>query len=179
MFINNMFYHYENIVNKLFCCIIMFFIMLQSFFVPMSINADKIVTDELSAQNDIFSAVFVVEKTINDFACSVVGNIFQKNSKEKNETQKPVTPPTGNEPSILSVTQFSKTINNQLNFSLSVTGFFAGNFYFHEYDVGFIDNIKSFTIYFLEMLLKYSFGSKYGDSVIINNNYRCFFINPA
>lgn len=179
MFINNMFYHYKNIVNKLFCCIIMFFIMLQSFFVPISINADKIVTDELSAQNDIFSAVFVVEKTINDFACSIVGNIFQKNSKEENETQKPVTPPTGNEPSILSVTQFSKTINNQLNFSLSVNDLFSTDFYFHEYDVGFIDNIKSFTIYFLEMLLKYSFGSKYGDSVIINNNYRCFFINPA
>lgn len=179
MFINNMFYYYKNMINKLFCCIITFFIMLQSFFVPVNINTDKFVTDELSAQNNIFSAVFVVEKTINDFACSVVGNIFQNSSREENKTQKPSAPSNNNEPSILSVLQFNKTINNQLNIYLSTSSFFAGNFYFHEYDVGFIDNIKIFTIYFLEMLLMYSFGSKYGDSCIINNNYRCFFVNPA
>lgn len=179
MFINNMFYHYKSIINKFFCCVIVAFVMLQSFFVPISINTDKLVTDELFAQNNIFSAVFVVEKTINDFACSVVGNIFQNSSREENKTQRSSVPSNNNEPSIISVLQFSKTINNQLNVSLSVSSFFPGNFYFHEYDVGFIDNIKNFTIYFLEMLLMYSFGSKYGDSCIIKNNYRCFFVNPA
>jgi hypothetical protein len=154
--------------------------MLQSFFVPINIKSNEIITDELAVQNDIFSAVFVVEKTINDFACSVMGNIFQNNSQKENKTQKESVPSNNNEPSILSVSQFGKTINNQLtSLAVLVSSFLNNSFYFYEYDVGFIDNIKSFTIYFLEMLLIYSFGSKYGDSCIINNNYRCFFVNPA
>jgi len=178
VFTNDIFYYYKNMINKLFCCIMIFFIMLQSFFIPININLNEIPNDELSAQNDIFSAVFVVEKTINDFACSVVGNILQNKSQKENKTQKNSVPSNNNESSILSIIQFSKTINNQLNITASAVSSLFNCFYFHEYDVGFIENIKSFTIYFLEMLLKYSFGSKYGD-FIINNNYKCFFVNPA
>ena len=178
MFINIV---YKNIITKLFCCIIAFSIMCQVFVIPVNIGYDNIADDSLSVQTDIFSAVFVVEKTISEFTCSVVGNIFGQTSKQKKEskTNNKKLPSNKNELSILSVFQVNKTLNLQTISSVLLNKLLINDFCFREYDVGFIENIKNFTIYFLEMLLESSSCSRYGDYYINNNFYGSFVINPA
>lgn len=178
MFINTV---YKNIITKLFCCIIAFSVMCQVFIVPANIGYDNFSDENLSVQTDIFSAVFVVEKTISEFACSVAGNIFGQTSKQKSEskTNNKNFPANKSELSILSVFQINKTLNLQTASAVLLNKFLISGFYFCEYDVGFIENIKSFTIYFLEMLLTSSSCSRYGDYYINNNFSSSFFINPA
>ena len=178
MFINSMFCNYKNMINKLFCCIIVCSMIWQSVFLSLNINCAETINENITVQNDIFSAVFVIEKTINEFTCSIVGSIFKQTSKEENKTQKSSTPSNFNELSIVSVFQFNEFLNlySQTMFYKRIFLFDMCGFY--QADVGFIKNTKIFTVYFLEMLLKYSFSSIYGD-YNINNIYINSLRNPV
>ena len=170
MFINDIFYNYKNIINKLFCCIIVCSIIWQSAFLSLNIKNKEYITDNILIQNDIFSAVFIIEKTINEFTCSIVGNIFKQTSKEDNKTQKSSIPSKFNELSIVSVFQFNEFLNSYLQSLLPNKFFLSDINSLYQADVGFIKSTKIFTVYFLEMLLKYSFSGIYGD-YNINNIY--------
>ena len=177
MFINNIFYNCKNMINKLLVCIIACSIICQSFLFFSSISSNNFadVDNDILVQNDIFSVVFIVEKTINNLACSITGNIFQQNSKAQDNTNKSSAPTNMNELSILSVSQFNEVFNFQFTILSCLNGIIISVLNFQT-DVGCIYNLRYFTVYFLEMLRKSSSSSVYGNSNIIYKNY---LVNPA
>ena len=180
MFINNIFYDCKNMINKLLACIIACSIICQSFLFFSNINSGNLadVNNDILVQNDIFSVVFVVEKTINNLACSITGNIFQQNSNKQDNTNKSSVPTNMNELSILSVPQFNEIFNLQFSVSSCLNNviLYVLNY---QIDIGRIYCLGDFTVYFLEMLRKSSFSSMYGDGNIINVIYKNYLINPA